>query len=177
MERHTDPRRGLVWGHLCDTLEARGGLRRKAGLTEESGKVRVGVRIVRMRLNDGAHRAESLVERASGFQGARLGDPSRHCPRRCFRRGPEGCRRLGAQLARQVECAKPQLDVDEIRLQRDRRLIARHRLVDLALALEDIAEVAVSRRQAGVQTESGGECIGRLFWPPRGHQGHAEVMA
>ena len=77
---------------------------------------------------------------------------------------------------RQIEHAEAHLGGDEIRLERDRRLIARHRLALLAHTVEDVGEIVVRAREAGVEAESDGEWLNRLFQKPCGRHRDAEVM-
>ena len=136
----------------------------------------MGFRIFRIRLDRGARRGKSFVESARGLQRARFGDPGHPRPRSSRGRGAECRFGLGVAGLRQIEHAEAHLGDDEIWLQRDRRVIARHRPALLAHTVEDVGEIVVRAREAGVEAESGGERLNRLFQKPCGRHRDAEVM-
>ena len=173
--RDAGPGAAHVRGKLGGAQMMRRGLRRKTGLTEELGQDAWASASSGCASTRGAHRGESLVEGARGLQGARLGDPSHHRPRSSRRRGAEGAAAsaFGTASDRARQAA---FGADEIRLQRDRRLIARHRLALLAQAVEDVAEIMCALARPGSRRRAAANAsIACSSWPPR-YQGDAEVM-
>jgi hypothetical protein len=103
-------------------------LRRMAGLTQQLGQNGVGLRILRMRLEDCARRGERLVELTQGLKGSYLSVLSGDHAWGSRRRGAKGRSRLGAKTARLIETAKREVSPEEIRLQCDRVPIPGDRL-------------------------------------------------
>ncbi len=107
-----------------------------------------------MRRDGGSHGGERRLEVAGRFETARLGDAGGFGPwrRRCGR-GAKGGRRIGSQIARQVEVAEPHLGVDQIWLQGHRGLVTRHRHRFLAKASK------FARGRCAFAIACRGECV------------------
>ena len=154
----------------------RRGFRRKTGLAEKLAEERMGFRVLRMRLDRSARRGKSFVEGARGLQGARFGDPGHSRPRSSRGRGAECGRGLGVRAASDRASPSRIWAATRSGFSATAASIARHRLALLAQAVEDIGEIVVRARKAGVEAESGGEWLDRLFQTPCGHHRDAEVM-
>jgi hypothetical protein len=153
----------------------RHGFRRVTGLAEQLGQQRVGLRYVWKRIDRGARRRESLIEGVGSFQSARLGYRGPERPGGS-RGGAERGNRFDALPPRMIKFAETELGCGKIRLQPYRRPIARDRLVLLALTIENVSEAIVRGRDAEVETQRGGERVGRLFQPAGGEHGDAQLM-
>jgi hypothetical protein len=150
-------------------------LRRMAGLTQQLGQNGVGLRILRMRLEDCARRGERLVELTQGLKGSYLSVLSGDHAWGSRRRGAKGRSRLGAKTARLIETAKREVSPEEIRLQCDRVPIPGDRLFKISKRFESKAERHVRHRKGRVPPDGVGKRSDRLVWPPGGDQCGAEV--
>jgi hypothetical protein len=132
-------------------------------LAKEPSEGRVGLRVLWICLDDGSHGGEGLVERARGFEHSRFDDPGRHGPRGRSRNGAERGGGGGAAATRHIEFAEPHLGRDKVRLQGNGSLVAGHRPVVVAQAVDDVGQKVMCARKRGVEAESGRERLGRLF--------------
>ncbi len=76
----------------------------------------------------------------------------------------------------EIELTQSELRPGEIRLQRDCGLIGHYRLLLPANQFEDVAEIVVRGRHAGVEAKRGGERRGRWFKLPDGEHRDAKIM-
>jgi hypothetical protein len=171
------PRADGVGGKLDRPHEAHGRLRGLAGFAQQLAERHVGFRVLRELFDNDAPRGERLIERAEDVHRPDLGEAGGHGPGSQCRRGAEGLRRFDPPALRLVQSAKPHMGRGQIRFERDRGSIVRDRLLLLAEAVKNLSQMEMRVREAGIEANSGGERLDRLFHPPRGQESEAEKMA